>query len=277
VVVTFPLDDTVTYKVKALDGEEWLADADGSIPGIADVRGNYDGLYNLTEADLVQEGIRAVEMGNPDNACYIGDKPTALINDGRASVVHGEVVIAGGRAADQVLRNTGAGLCNEAAVNGSQTPDSNLVGVFPWDVIGGGLFQVSTSKFQTPTMAEIYAAFTSNLGYDYSFPNGGTITFTGSVPSGGDIDLSFAFEKAPYPDNYPYFDAGEVTVSGDVERSYTVEFGAQGDTVFTYFLMRIVDRDQIVVIKDLVVTDINGARLHYRTDDSDDSDGTDGN
>jgi len=116
-LVTDAVDDSVSYKVKALDGEEWLVDADGSVNGVADVRGKYSDFYSLTEDDLVSDDIRLVEMGNPNNVCYIGDKPTALINSGRASVIHGEVMIAGGQAGDPASV-VGQGLCEQAGIDG---------------------------------------------------------------------------------------------------------------------------------------------------------------
>ena len=48
------VDSSITYKVKALDGEEWLTPADGSISGIADLRGSYTTLYQGDESDLVK-------------------------------------------------------------------------------------------------------------------------------------------------------------------------------------------------------------------------------
>ena len=76
--------------VKALDGEEWLSKADGSVSGVADVRGRYTDLYRGDKADL-QTDIPTVS--EPTDAYYIGEPVTSgFINDGKASVVHGEVV-----------------------------------------------------------------------------------------------------------------------------------------------------------------------------------------
>ena len=88
------LDSTISYKVKALDGEEWLTPADGSVDGVADVSGKYADLYTMGVADLLPSSVDDVVLsilGSPD---YIGAMPakSELINDGNASVVHGEVV-----------------------------------------------------------------------------------------------------------------------------------------------------------------------------------------
>lgn len=88
------LDSTVSYKVKALDGEEWLTPADGSVDGVADVSGKYADLYTMGVADLLPSSVDEVVLSIPDSPDYIGAIPAAseLINDGNASVVHGEVV-----------------------------------------------------------------------------------------------------------------------------------------------------------------------------------------
>ena len=89
-LLTDPLDSSASYKVKALDGEEWLSKADGSVSGVADVRGRYTDLYRGDKADL-QTDIPTVS--EPTDAYYIGEPVTSgFINDGKASVVHGEVV-----------------------------------------------------------------------------------------------------------------------------------------------------------------------------------------
>jgi len=85
------LDSTKSYKVKALDGEEWLTKADGTVSGVADVRGRYTSLYGLGLSDLLGEEYDGVQVGRSDNSYYIGAPPTTLINSGAASVVHGEV------------------------------------------------------------------------------------------------------------------------------------------------------------------------------------------
>ena len=88
------LDSNISYKVKALDGEEWLTPADGSVDGVADVSGKYADLYTMGVADLLPSSVDEVVLSIPDSPDYIGaiPAPSELINDGNASVVHGEVV-----------------------------------------------------------------------------------------------------------------------------------------------------------------------------------------
>jgi hypothetical protein len=93
------IDSTIKYKVKALDGEEWLTPADGSIAGVADLRGQYTSLYDGDEGDLVpNRKMRPLGYedwngdGVNDNDRYIGDEPTPTVNNGETAVVHGEVI-----------------------------------------------------------------------------------------------------------------------------------------------------------------------------------------
>ena len=65
-------DATTTYKIKALDGEEWLTKADGTVTVngavVPDLRGNYTTLYEGTKDDLVPdqqiEGGRTLGLGS---------------------------------------------------------------------------------------------------------------------------------------------------------------------------------------------------------------------
>ena len=89
------LDSTKTYRVKALDGEEWLTKADGTVTApdgtiVADLRGKYT--YTGSTADLLDNSsLRG--PGDPNNTeDYIGAAPTVLLNEGATSVVHGDVV-----------------------------------------------------------------------------------------------------------------------------------------------------------------------------------------
>jgi hypothetical protein len=111
-------DATVTYKVKALNGEEWLSqyrcsDADCTsvtlngldIPAGSNPYGAYTSLYEGTKDDLVPDWkLRVVGPedwngdGVPDNVDeYIGEEPTltstpAIIEGGKTCVVQGEVL-----------------------------------------------------------------------------------------------------------------------------------------------------------------------------------------
>ena len=111
--------------------------------------------------------------------------------------------------------------------------------------------------YTVPASAQAWAGFANDNAdlYPFNFANGGEITFTAAIPDGGvDADVRFRFEKAPYPDVDPAFDAGTVTVSGS-EATYTITVPAQ-DAANNYssLLMYVDTRDAAVVITNIVVT-----------------------
>jgi len=118
----------------------------------------------------------------------------------------------------------------------------------------GAVYDAATSTHTFPTGAEGYAGFANNNAdlYPFTFPNGGTVTFTAAAP-GADVNVNFRFERLPYPDVDPAFSTANVTISGAEEKTYTVEFDAQGENTFASLIMYIVERDIAVVIKDVVV------------------------
>jgi hypothetical protein len=121
----------------------------------------------------------------------------------------------------------------------------------------GGM-AVDGDTYTFPTGAEGWGGFanTNAALYPYNFPYGGSITFTAAVAAGGtDTNVRFLFEADPHPNNNPNFTTTNVTVSGETETSYTVEFGAQAaDQDWNSLIMYIVERDQAVIVKDIQVT-----------------------
>ena len=126
----------------------------------------------------------------------------------------------------------------------------------PWDGFGGALANNDTSTFSVPASAEAWAGF-ANLNadiYPFSFAEGGTISFTGAVPSGGDVNVDFRFERLPHPDVDPAFNTGAVTVSGATETTYTVTVAAQdAANTFSSFLFYLAELNVEVVVKDVKV------------------------
>jgi beta-glucanase (GH16 family) len=122
-------------------------------------------------------------------------------------------------------------------------------------VFGGT--QVTDNTYVFPSGAEVWGGFANNNLdlYPFSFPNGGIVTFTASIPDGGSpVGVRFVFENAPYPDVNPNFSTEVVTVVG-AEATYTVEFPAQAaDQTFSSFLMYLVDQDSPVTITNVTVT-----------------------
>jgi len=110
-VIEDGVDSTVSYQVKALDGEVWLTPADGSISGVGDLTNTYTDRYFGAPSDLVQDGkIRNLGFedwgtfdengfwageerdGVNDNEFYLGAQPTPTVNSGNTAVVHGDVL-----------------------------------------------------------------------------------------------------------------------------------------------------------------------------------------
>ena len=80
------------------------------------------------------------------------------------------------------------------------------------------------------------------------------ITFTGSVPAGGDADVRFRFEKNPHPDTEPSFNTEAVTVSGADAATYTIAVAAQGANTFSSFLLYLNTQDVGVVVTDIAIS-----------------------
>ena len=127
------------------------------------------------------------------------------------------------------------------------------------EAFGGATFEGETFTF--PSGAEEWAGF-ANMNtdlYPFTFSNGGSLSFTGSVPSGGSVDVRFRFEYNPYPDVDPAYDTQTVTVSGATADTYTVSIPSQGNNSFSSLIMYVVDRDAPVTVSNLVVSSDGGS------------------
>jgi len=127
-------------------------------------------------------------------------------------------------------------------------------------VFGGAV--VDGNTYTHPAGAEPWAGFANENTdlYPFSFPNGGTVTFTGSAVS-DDVNLKFKFERLAYDatgngaaDTEPNFETDTVTVTGSEDATYTVSFGAQGENTFSSLLMYLVERDLGVNVSNVTVT-----------------------
>jgi hypothetical protein len=136
--------------------------------------------------------------------------------------------------------------------NVETNPDPMAVVWAPYD---GTIIDGDTYAY--PAGAQAWAGFSNDTValYPFSFPNGGTLTFTGAIPAGGaDVAVHFTFEANPYPNVNPFFVTDTVTVTGEAEATYTITLPAQGDQTFNSFLMYLETRDAGVIIKDVTVT-----------------------
>ena len=86
--LTDSTDDSVTYKTKALNGEEWLSDEPNCTGAAPCAIGTMT--YNGKRSMLVKNSkMKNLGPGGPD---FIGEEPTDVINNGEPSVVHEEIV-----------------------------------------------------------------------------------------------------------------------------------------------------------------------------------------
>ena len=194
----------------------------------------------VSSADAIALAGNEIVMANEDSASVSTDEDGNLfIND--AQVILADVAASNGviHAIDKVLIPSGSNL----AV-------ADLSGTF-----GGATFEDDVYEF--PTGAADWAGFANNnvQMYPLSFPYGGKITFTASIPEGStDTNVRFRFERLPFPDVEPSYNTETVlvTTSGG-ERTYSIDIPDQGANTFESFLLYVVDRDQPVMIKDVTV------------------------
>ena len=120
---------------------------------------------------------------------------------------------------------------------------------------GGALVDGNTYTF--PTGAEGWGGFANEdtTIYPFSFPNGGTISFTGETAGTVDsVDVYFRFEYNPYPDVEPSYNTAVVTVVGSEASSYSVEIPAQGAAnTYSSFLFYVTTPDAPVTITNVTV------------------------
>ena len=124
----------------------------------------------------------------------------------------------------------------------------------------GGAISYGLGDFNVPTTAESWAGF-ANVNtalYPLSFPEGGRISFMGSVVDGGTADVRFRLERLPYDENdagatEPSIDTGVVTVSGADPVLYEIMIEPQGENTYSSFIMYIDTRDVTVNITNVVV------------------------
>jgi hypothetical protein len=101
---------------------------------------------------------------------------------------------------------------------------------------------------------EDWAGFANknNSLYPITFGDDAVVNFTGSVPSGGSVDLEFRFENQPHPNNTFTHTSSIVTVAGASASNYQVAVAANATELNT-FLMYLLTQDEGVVIQDVSI------------------------
>ncbi|MDG1818717.1 MAG: glycosyl hydrolase, partial [Porticoccaceae bacterium] len=147
----------------------------------------------------------------------------------------------------------------DGGADGSDAEVSDII-----DMTGSfGRAELQGSSYSFPTGSEVWAGF-ANVNtnvYPFTFANGGSISFTAAVPAGGnDTNVYFRFERLPFPDIEPSFNLAPVLIAGETEMEYTVTIPAQNAAnTYASFLLYIIEQDQTVIIRDIVVTDDSGS------------------
>ena len=148
----------------------------------------------------------------------------------------------------------------DAGTDGDSSSDSDEENTSSSPYAAWSAFDGATKDGDTyawPTGSQDWAGFenTNAALVPYNFQYGGTITFTGAVPSGGsDVPVGFTFERSKYPEHEPLFDSDNVTVSGEAEQTYTITIAARpADQTYSSILMKLKERDKSVIIKDVLI------------------------
>ena len=150
------------------------------------------------------------------------------------------------------------GTVNLGAADGSGGTDPELTPAdgFVISEAFGGTTIGEGSVYTYPAGTEAWAGFanTNTSLYPMTIAEDSVITFTGSVPAGGDADVRFRFEKNPHPDTEPSFNTEAVTVSGVDAATYTISVAAQGANTFSSFLLYLNTQDVGVVVTDIAIS-----------------------
>ena len=192
------------------------------------------------EAVAQLDGMPLFMVNEEDAAISVTEDGAVMINN--ATVVAADVPASNGiiHAIDKVLQPTG----------NTSVAFADMSGTFDGTT-------VEDNVYTFPAAAAPWAGFANENSsiYPLSFPLGGQITFTGSIPEGGaDTAVYFRFERLPWPNVEPSYNTDNVTVTvaGGVA-TYTIDIPSQGANTFESFLMYVVDRDQPVKVENVRV------------------------
>ena len=189
--------------------------------------------------DAIALDGNSIEMLNGESVAISVQDGALYVNDARvttADIAAGNGVI---HAINKVLSLPG---------------DPNaVVADFTTGAFGNAVVDAETETYTFPSGAEGWAGFANNADiYPLSFTDGGTLTFTASaaVPT----NVRFRFEFMPFPDVDPAYDTANVLINSTEPTEYTIEIPSQGDNTFSSFLLYLVERDQSVMVSNVVVS-----------------------
>ncbi|MDB2380010.1 fasciclin domain-containing protein [Luminiphilus sp.] len=154
---------------------------------------------------------------------------------------------------DQSVMVSNVVVSSGAAEPEPEPPANGVTADFTAGAFGNAIVDAETETYTFPSGAEGWAGFANNADiYPLSFTDGGTLTFTASaaVPT----NVRFRFEFMPFPDVDPAYDTANVLIDSTEPTQYTIEIPSQGDNTFSSFLLYLVERDQSVMVSNVVVS-----------------------
>ncbi|MDB2312160.1 fasciclin domain-containing protein [Luminiphilus sp.] len=154
---------------------------------------------------------------------------------------------------DQSVMVSNVVVSSGAAEPEPEPPANGVTADFTAGAFGNAVVDAETETYTFPSGAEGWAGFANNADiYPLSFTDGGTLTFTASaaVPT----NVRFRFEFMPFPDVDPAYDTANVLIDSTEPTQYTIEIPSQGDNTFSSFLLYLVERDQSVMVSNVVVS-----------------------
>ncbi|MAV39073.1 MAG: hypothetical protein CML12_00640, partial [Puniceicoccaceae bacterium] len=99
------------------------------------------------------------------------------------------------------------------------------------EAFGGASAPDSSNIYNFPATADDWGGwkYDGTDVFPLEFGEGGSITVTASVPSGGTANLSFHLERQNFPNHVPEYEINNITVSGATSAEYTVAIPATSD------------------------------------------------
>ena len=133
-----------------------------------------------------------------------------------------------------------------------EPPANAVMADFTTGAFGNAVVDAETETYTFPSGAEGWAGFANNADiYPLTFTDGGTLTFTAAADA--PTQVYFRFEYLPFPDVDPAYNTASVTINSAEPTQYSIDIPSQGENTFSSFLLYIVERDQPVMVKDVMV------------------------
>ena len=133
-----------------------------------------------------------------------------------------------------------------------EPPANAVMADFTTGAFGNAVVDAETETYTFPSGAEGWAGFANNADiYPLTFTDGGTLTFTAAADA--PTQVYFRFEYLPFPDVEPAYNTASVTINSAEPTQYSIDIPSQGENTFSSFLLYIVERDQPVMVKDVMV------------------------